>query len=120
MPVHQNDPDPDGILIIEYRWSLDNASTINGVTAVLEVAQSSGEIPITLTVIDNQGAIAIKQQIITLGATCAGGPLFELVTFTGPTNTIPLAKDQNYELVGGIYTGADATAFAKLRCMSIL
>jgi PKD repeat protein len=75
--------DPDGS-IAEYKWDFGDGSTGEGGTVTHQFA-SSGTFPITLTLLDNANAVAVKQEKIS---TSGGGTVFYWSVDTLPTTTM--------------------------------
>lgn len=74
--------DPDGT-ITRYKWDFGDGSAEEGGTVTHQFV-SSGSFPITLTLLDNANAAAVKQEIITTG----GGTVFYWSVDSLPTTTM--------------------------------
>ncbi|MBM9538467.1 PKD domain-containing protein [Desulfobulbus alkaliphilus] len=94
--------DPDGT-ITEYRWDFGDGAKGSGQTISHEFTSTSNA-QVTLTVIDNAGAVAITQETITPVNTCS--QLF----YDGPssnTNNYKTAADETSGYGGGSWVGQD-------------
>jgi len=97
-----NSSDPDGT-ISQYNWDFGDGTKNSGQKTSYDFGGASSK-NITLTVIDNAGAVSITQQIISTGTTCS------TVFYQGAepaTNTYRASSEDYYTYSGGRWLGED-------------